>query len=354
MNERDENVLLDAVRRAPGPMPGAAMTAAIRARAGAVARRRSPPVWLNIAAGVVVLVGAASWLRVADRVPEPLAPRASTPVTATDGALPDAQATAPEMDDVPAFEASRSAAASEPPIEQPLADAGPGQINKAEARSESQRPVVAVDDLASARRAPAGDADSLVAQGLRSDAPREAAAGAKLEAVPPSVSSAIQTPALETAQAPMSVDAPPLTESPVPAAPPAPPAPPVSFAPREPVGRMSAAPAAPASVSPLPSIAAEPVADSIAPAAAVASSVPAGSSTIGLGLDEAQSVVALERMREAARDRTKAAHDPRFDALREALAAEQSARVDALIAELKRDVLRESWPADLADRYWPE
>jgi hypothetical protein len=70
--ERLENEIVEALRRAPGPTPSAELDARILASAHAavakVAPRRAQPRWLSMAAGLVVLVGSGLALRIWQQV----------------------------------------------------------------------------------------------------------------------------------------------------------------------------------------------------------------------------------------------------------------------------------------------
>lgn len=95
-HESLEQQIVEALRRAPGPEPGAALDAAILARARAAVTptpRRSPGTrWLSLAAGVLVIVGGGLALRIwqqVERMPGPL----DAPPAATAPAPPEAAST---------------------------------------------------------------------------------------------------------------------------------------------------------------------------------------------------------------------------------------------------------------------
>lgn len=88
-HESLEQQIVEALRRAPGPEPGAALDAAILARARAAVaqtpRRRPETRWLSLAAGVLVIVGGGLALRIwqqVEHLPGPLdaPPAAIAPV----------------------------------------------------------------------------------------------------------------------------------------------------------------------------------------------------------------------------------------------------------------------------------
>lgn len=353
MKREPDELMIDALRRAPGPVPSAELTAAVRARAVAAVRRRGLPTWINVAAALVLVVGAASWLRVAERVPEAMAPATMPPPASPSSTAPASAPGAPEafssevlpaqMERAPEKTGEGPGSANTfgtpatPPVDPSQADGPASAASRAQAEvsvspelldSDSQRAEEAVakkveqssDKLGDVRpeghgaalddeeRAMAAQETVPSSAPLAADAPQEPFVpdpALALPAAKPAAPSAMQAPAQPSEPTPYSS-----TE----ASPPAPAAPPIT---------QSAPAAVPAfSLAPAPSSAPEPPPQ------------------------------AVRELRDETRT-TDALSDARFAQLRAALATGDAERAEALLDALKREVPREQWPSDLAERHWP-
>ncbi len=331
MKREPDELVIDALRRAPGPVPSAELTAAVRARAVAALRRRGLPTWINVAAALVLVVGAASWLRVAERVPDAMAPMATMPPPASplSTAPPSAPAVAPEALSSEVLPAQMERAR----VPQKTGEEEPGEAitfgtpattpadssladNPASATSRVQSPVsVSPESLESdLQRADAAVAKRVEQPSDKLGVARPEGPGAALddETLATAAQESLPGPAPVVADAPQEPFVPdPALSLPVakPAAPPAPAAPPSTKS-------------APAELSPAPLSAPAPP----------------------------------EPVHEQPRDEARtmdAQFDPRFAQLRTALATGDAERVKALLDALKREVPREQWPSDLAERHWP-
>lgn len=256
-HESLEQQIVEALRRAPGPEPGAALDAAILARARAAVaqtpRRRPETRWLSLAAGVLVIVGGGLALRIwqqVERMPGPLdappsaiAPAAPDAASTSNAAKADLGSGAPDTalrkEEAPAVLADRlgkdapAAASASAGL-----DANLGQLRAdADAEARAKAPAPAQTETAEALKiAPAAPALALPARRDVAEEQRERTASVDDERISQKLAEPAGPPASAADAAPAVMPAePPAAPKPQAAPAPAPsPPPPAELAPAPP------------------------------------------------------------------------------------------------------------------------